>query len=238
MLVDLDVPFKTDLNVLKDGTERAAADGVFAARLPGDRALLVADIYGTAAQGWTDEEFSKRVDRKLQGALRRAGVGDDMQWHVAAASMDSVSRDPLRVPFAAYPLHPVACARIIGDLAVFHVVTSGPALTDSVRRAGIEARWVLPPGAGELKPYQIVMEMGARFSLGPVPEAAARTLHRTNLTAEQSLTLQMQRSELDMYLIQLLEQDTWLEGIKYLLSDRQLNTRPWPHYRDEDHVWV
>jgi hypothetical protein len=51
-------------------------------------------------------------------------------------SADSVSRHPQRVPFAAYPLHPVACARLTGGLAVFTVETSGAALADSLCEAG------------------------------------------------------------------------------------------------------
>jgi hypothetical protein len=147
-LYDLGLPYRTRLDVLRLGTERAARDGIFTAKLPGARALLVTDLYGYAAGGWTDDEWPDAAERKFTAALRRAGIDDDRQWHVTATSLDSVSRDPARVPFAAYPLHPVACARIIGDYATFHVETSGPALADSLRRAGIDARWVLPPTRG------------------------------------------------------------------------------------------
>jgi hypothetical protein len=43
-------------------------------------------------------------------------LGPRGQSDVHSTSIDSVSRDPQRVPFAAYSLHPVACARLIGDL--------------------------------------------------------------------------------------------------------------------------
>ncbi|MGE5288182.1 MAG: hypothetical protein ACM3ML_13490 [Micromonosporaceae bacterium] len=150
-----------------------------------------------------------------------------------------MSRDPTRVPFAAYPLDPVACARIIGDYAIFIVETSGPALADSLRRAGIDAQWVLPPTQQyrELQPGEVVMEMTARTS-APVPEHIIRA-YGPGVTAELSRTLQMQRSELDKYLIELLDQATWIEGIRYLLADHQFGDgRPWPHYRDEDQTWA
>jgi hypothetical protein len=147
-LYDVDLPYKTHLDVLRAGTERAARDGIFTAKLRGDRALLVTDLYGCTASGWTDDKWPAAVDRKFTATLRRAGIGDDRQWHVLATSLDSVSRDPARVPFAVYPLHPVACARIIGDYAVFHVETSGLALADLLRRARIDTRWVLPPAQG------------------------------------------------------------------------------------------
>jgi hypothetical protein len=190
------------------------------------------------AGGWTDDKWPAAVDRKFTAALRRAGIDDDRQWHVMATSLDSVSRDPARVPFAAYPLHPVACARIIGDYAVFHVETSGPALADSLRRARIDTRWVLPPAQGprELRPGEVVMEMTAS-TVTPAPAHISRALG-PGLTVEFSRTLQMRRSELDRYLIELLDQATWVEGVRYLLADYQFGDgRPWPHYRGEDQVW-
>lgn len=238
-LYDIDLPYKTHLDVLRVGTERAARDGIFTAKLPGDRALLITDLYGYTARGWTEDEWPHAVGRRFTAALRRAGINDDRQWHVMATSLDSVSRDPARVPFAAYPLHPVACARIIGDYAIFHVETSGPALADSLRRAGMDARWVLPPAQQyrELRPGEVVMEMTTRTT-APAPEHITRTLG-PGVTVELSRKLQMQRSELDRYLIELPDQATWLEGIRHLLADYEFGDGlPWPHYRGEDQVWV
>ncbi len=56
------------------------------------------------------------------------------------------------------PLHPVACARLIGDITVFTVETSGSALAASVSYAGIPAKWVWA-GTGEIPPGEVVMEM-------------------------------------------------------------------------------
>lgn len=47
----------------------------------------------------------------------------------------------------------------------------------------------------------------------------------------------MKRSELDRYLIELLQPGTCAAGIKYML-DRSEAGQPWPHYRDEHEVWV
>jgi hypothetical protein len=236
-LFDLDVQFKTHLDVLSLGTERAARDGIFTAKVQDGRALLVTDIYGCNAQGWTEDEYAAKVESKRNAVLRRAGISGDPQWLVTATSLDLVSRDPLRVPFAAYPLHPVACARIIGDLAAFFVITSGPKLVDLVRQAGIETRWVRPPGTGDLTPGEVVMEMVVTRTSAPAPPALAKQLHRPGLRVESSRTLQMQRSGLDMYLIELIDQDTWLQGVKYMLTAADFKDRPWPHYRDEDWVW-
>lgn len=238
-LYDIDLPYQTRFDVLRLGTDRAARDGIFTAKLPGDRALFVTDLYGYAAGGWTDDEWPDAAGRKFTAAMRRAGIGDDRQWHVTATSLDSVSRYPVRVPFAAYPLHPVACARIIGDYAIFHVETSGPALADSLRRAGIDARWVLPPTQQyrELRPGEVVMEMITK-TVASAPEHITCALG-SGATVELSRTLQMRRSELDRYLIELLDPATWIEGIRYLLADYQFGSgRPWPHYRGEDQIWA
>ena len=226
-LYDLDLPYRTHLDLLRTGTERAAREGIFAARVRGDRALLVTDLYGCQTQGWTEDQFTDRLERKFSGALRRAGLGPRQASNVHATSLDSVPRDPLRMPFAAYPLHPVACARLIGDIAIFTVETSGPALAESVSAAGIPARWVWT-GTGDIPPGEVVMEMTSKKSW-PAPGG---------LFLEHSKTLQMRRRELDRYLIELVDQKTWIEGVRFMLADPDTPQRPWPCYRDEHSVWV
>ena len=132
------------------------------------------------------------------------------------------------MPFAAYPLHPAACARLIGDLAVFTVETSGPALADSLFDAGLDADWIRARGAGELTAGEVVMELHA---------SASRPAFG-NLRMELTRTLQMRRSALDRYLIEMVEQGTWIEGMRYMLADFDMEGRPWPTYCGEDQVWV
>ena len=238
-LYDLNVQFRTHLDVLRLGTRRAITDGFFTAKLPGDRALLVSDLYGYSSKGWSEEEWTRRMQRRHAAALRRAGIGPDRTWNIHATSMDSVSRDPTRVPFAAYPLHPTVCARIIGDLTIFHVETSAIALERSVRTAGIDAQWVRPHGGRELAPGEVLMNMSTKTS-SPVPEGFARNFlgGRSDLRMELTRTLQMKRSDLDHYLIEMLDQDTWIDGIRYMLADTSLEGHPWPHFRGEDQVWL
>jgi hypothetical protein len=227
-LYDLDVPFRAHVDLLRTGTERAARDGIFAARVPGARALLVTDIYGCNAHGWADAEYQKRLDRQFSAARRRAGLGTDRDWDVSATSLDSVSRDPQRVPFAAYPLHPVACARLTGDPCCLHSGDLRCCPGDSLREAGFEAEWVRPPGAGDLTADEVVLELYTAAS-GPTYGSLRMELKRT---------LQMRRSALDRYLIELVELETWIEGMRYMLADYTMEGRPWPTYRHEDQVWV
>ena len=229
-LFDLDVQFRTHLDLLALGTERAAREGIFAARVRGDRALLVTDIYGCNRQDWTDAQFGERLERKFNAARRRAGLGPRQGSDIHATSMDSVSRDPQRVPFAAYPLHPVACARLIGDLAVFTVETSGTALATSLSDAGFQAKWVRQPEAvGDLAPGEVVMDLTVITGSQLLPGG---------LRAEATSTLQVRRSALDQYLIELVDQDTWIQGMKRMIADPSAQGRPWPTYRSEDQVWL
>ncbi len=86
-------------------------------------------------------------------------------------------------------------------------------------------------------PGQVVMNITAE-AVALAPAGLARAPRCRGVTMELSQTLQMCRSELDRYLIELLDQDTWIEGIRYLLADRHVEGRPWPHYRGEDQVWL
>src|SRR5450755_87560 len=113
----------------------AVTDGIFATAVPGSRVLIV-DQHGCMNQGWTDEQFSAQLDPRFNEALRRAGIGARREYNIAATSLDGVARDPLRVPWGIYPLHPVACARLIGDVAVFMVETSGLALVQQAPGLG------------------------------------------------------------------------------------------------------
>jgi hypothetical protein len=106
-----------------------------------------------------------------------------------------------------------------------------------VRAAGIDARWVRPAGGREVAPGEVVMEMTARTSMR-VPPGLEAALNRGSLRMENVRTLQMRRSDLDKYLIELLDQRTWIEGIRYMLADQSLEGRPWPHCRGESKVWV
>lgn len=228
-LYDLDVTFKTHLELLRLATERASTDGIFATRVPGDRALVAADLYGCNLQGWNSSEINERAGRQLAAAQRRAGIGGEREYTVSATSFDSVARDPLRVPFAAYPLDPIACARLIGDLSVFVVVTSGLALADALCNSGIDAEWVRAPSTADLTPGEVLMELRST-----VTEPLIGTV-----VMQRDRMLQICRSEMDRYLIEMIGQRTWIEGIRYLVTrDKLMPRQPWPCYRDEHLTWA
>ena len=214
-LYDLNVTFETHLDLLRLATERASTDGVFATRVPGDRALVMADLYGCNRQGWNSSEMTERVQRQLAAAQRRAGINGEREYMVSATSLDSVARDPLRVPFAAYPLDPIACARLIGDLSVFVIVTSGLDLADALYDSGIDATWVREPSTADLIPGEVLIELRSTVT---EPFIGTVVMQRDRM-------MQLCRSEMDRYLIELIEQRSWIEGIRYLMALDKLMPR-------------
>jgi hypothetical protein len=226
-LYDLQIPFKAHLKLLADGLGRAVQDGIFTARVPGDRTLLVVDLGGVQRQGWTVDDFHDRLRRRVSAVRRRAHFTVGNEWIIHATSLDSVSRDPLRVPFAAYPFHPALCTRLIGDIATFNMETSGPTLAESLLKAGLNATWTRPASIADLKPGEVVMEIS---SVSRIP--------RGRFVEEHTRTLQVRRSELDRYLMELIEQSTWIEAAKSLLSGSRTTGQPWPHYLNEHEVWA
>ena len=227
-LYDLAIPFKTRLDLLREATERAAVEGIAATAVPGTRALVVVDQFGCRNAEITDDTFNSIYDERCEPVLRQAGIAARRELNINSNSYDSVARDPLRAPWAIYPLHPVICARLIGDVTVFMVETSGPGLAQQLQAFGVPARWVRPPSrGGELEPGEVVMEMTtvARTPIG-------------NRVLENTRTLQMQRSELDRYLIELIDPAIWTAGIRHLFENPETTGRPWPHYRDEHLEWL
>ncbi|MEZ0107897.1 hypothetical protein ABH920_001889 [Catenulispora sp. EB89] len=228
-LYDLALPFKTHLDLLREATERAAVEGIATVVVPGNRALAVVDHMGCRNAGIADDEgFSALYDERYDPVLREAGIAARRELNINANSIDGVARDPLRAPWAIYPLHPIVCARLIGDIAAFVVETSGPVLAQALQASGVPARWVLPPGrGGELARGEVVMEM---TTVTRVP-IGGRVLENTRI-------LQMQRSGLDQYLIELVDSVIWMAGVRHLFENREVSGRPWTHYRDESQVWV
>jgi hypothetical protein len=96
-------------------------------------------------------------------------------------------------------------------------------------RCGDNPEWVRQPKIADLVEGEILMHIR---SIGRVPL-------RETVIAELPRLLQLRRSALDKYLIELIEKDAWIEGIRYLVMGKPLMPRqPWPYYKDEQHVWV
>ncbi|MEV0192229.1 hypothetical protein AB0I39_27310 [Kitasatospora purpeofusca] len=228
-LHDLDIPLRTHLDLLRTTADRAFTEGIAAAPVPGSRAMLLTDQATCSRLGMTSEQFVERTTTAWHDALDGAGIGAKREHNLHATSLDFTARDPLRVPWASYPLHPAVCARIIGDYLGLTVETSGPVLARLLQAAGLDARWVRPPGHADLQPGEVLMEIRRDQPL-------RNSITTGGLRLVSSRTLQLRRSELDRYLVELIRPGTWAVGITHLLDSQQLG-QPWPHYRDENQVW-
>jgi hypothetical protein len=58
------------------------------------------------------------------------------------------------------------------------------------------------------------------------------------LPAEAMSTLQMRRSALDQYLIELVDQDIWIGGWSRVIANPAAHRRLWPTYCGENRVWL
>ena len=213
--MSVDTPLRTHLGLLEVALTRADQEGVFAAKVSGRRAVLATDLCGLERQGWSTAQFQQISHRRLAAALRRAHADGDRGRNVSIASSDHVARDPLRVPWACYPLEAATCTRLIGDLAWFAVEVSGPGLVEEMRCAGVDAQWVVPDDCDGLRPGQAVIRLRG-----------------------DACAWDAQRSELDRYLLELIDLPTWIAGLRQVQRTAPLPGHSWPFYRDEQHVWL
>ena len=87
-----------------------------------------------------------------------------------------------------------------------------------------------PPAAiGDLAPGEVVMELSV---------ITGSQVLSGGLRAEARSVLQVRRSALDQYLIELVDQNTWINGMRRMIADPSAQGRPWPTYRGEDRIWL
>lgn len=125
------------------------------------------------------------------------------------------ARSPIHPPWAIYPLHPVACANLITDMAIYVVaVASGP-LVGALQSVGLHAEWVLPPSQDKLGESQVVL----------------RAYNR-------SRGVEIKASDMQRFLLELVDIQTWAKSVQELLTLADLSGHPWPYYPDEGKDWA
>ncbi|MFJ8363967.1 hypothetical protein [Streptomyces sp. NPDC093984] len=88
------------------------------------------------------------------------------------------------------------------------------------KAAGLDARWVHPPGKADHQPGEVLMEIHQQ-------ERLRGTALPGGLTMTPGWTLQMRLSELERYPLELLRPGSWVAGIEHVLAARQAG-QPWP----------
>ena len=211
--VTLNVPYKTHLPMLRDAFDIAADRGVVGMKVPGGRVMFAADLR-RGYERWSEEEFLEQTDRAYKAALRRAGILD-VGKHLFFGSDDMAARSPIHPPWAIYPLHPIACANLITDAAVYVVTVSSESLLRALHTVGLRAEWVLPAGQETLAPGQIVLR-------------AYNSVRGVEIKA----------SDMQRFLLELVDLQTWAQSVRELLTLNDLSGHPWPYYLDEGKDWA
>lgn len=211
-LVSVNLPYKTQLDLLGRAFELAAERGLYGMNLPDGRALLAADLrqgYGR----WSEEEFLAQADRAYKQVLQHAHILD-ARHHVYYMSDDLVARTPITPPWAIYPLPPLTCANLMADMSLYVVAITSDPLLNALEGAGLRAEWVLPPGQKEMQTGQVILRAW-----------------------NSRRGMEMRPAEMQRVLLELVDLPIWAEGIKRMLDREDWAPHPWPYFADEWRVW-
>jgi hypothetical protein len=212
-IVKLDIPYKTHLGMLRDGFDRAASRGVLGMKVPGGRTLVTADM-GRGYTLWSEKEFIRQTHIERRKAMRRARIADDANLLIYFSN-DMVARSPAVPPWAIYPLAPEVCANLTVDMGLYMVMVSGEFLVGALETAGLSTKWVLPADQPELLPGQVVLRVN-----------------------DGRRGVEIRQAEMQRFLLELVDLDTWIDGIKEMLRRDNVGGHPWPQYSDEWKVWT
>jgi hypothetical protein len=221
VLVRIDLPYMTHLNVLRDALDLARQRGLQSVKIPGGRALTAANLFaGPLAQ---DEASSAaRFADAFASVRRRAGISDAND--IVLRSVDLVGRSAVTPPWAIYPLAPAMCASLIADVAIFYVAMNANSVLDALERQGLTARWVQP-----------LDEMIDRS------RSLLEVDHLTRLPSGGAYVrrLGMNLSEMNRLVLELVDLDTWAQHVAIVLQCTDLGeTPPWPYFAKEREVWA
>jgi hypothetical protein len=212
-LVQLDIPYKTHLELLRTAFELAHERGIQGMKVPGGRSLLASDIV-RGYELWPEPEFLHRTALAHRQATKRAGILN--RGHlVTMRTDDSVARSPTSPPWAIYPLPPTVCARLITDYALFIVTMASEPLLEALEDAGLSGEWVLPPNQKVVEQDEVVVRIHRRAG-----------------------ALELRWAEVQRrLLLELADLPTWAASVAELSERTDIGPHPWPLFRDEHKVW-
>lgn len=212
-LIQLDIPYKTHLDLLSTAFELAHDRGIQGMKVPGGRSLLASEIV-RGYDLWPEPQFLHRTALEHLQATKRAGILN--RGHLVTMRTDDfVARSPTSPPWAIYPLPPAVCARLITDYALFIVTMASEPLLEALEDAGLSAEWVLPAGRDVVEQDEVVVRIH-----GP-----ARTLELRWAEVQRRL------------LLELADLPTWAASVAGLSDRTDIGPHPWPLFRDEQKVW-
>ncbi|VVJ21483.1 Uncharacterised protein [Amycolatopsis camponoti] len=213
-LVQLDIPYKTHLDLLGRSFELARRRGVQGMKVPGGRSLVTTDIV-RGYELWSEQELIDRTAAEHLQATKRARILGKGQL-VYARTDDMVARSPTMPPWAIYPLSPELCTRLIADYAMFIVTMSSDSVLAALDDAGLAAECVLPLDQEVIDSEQVVLRVHTR----------TRTIELRWVEMQHRLLFEMA------------DLPTWARSVKQLLDADNTGRHPWPLFTDEWQVWA
>lgn len=215
-LVRVDYDFETHLDHLRDGMALAEDRGVVGMKVPGGRALTVANLLTMATSDrFTDPaDWLVEMDNTRASALRRARIGDAIH-HLNMRSADAAARSSMAVPYGIYPMPPEHCADLICDYAIAEVVLSIDSIFEAVESHGMRPELLLPDASGELMASQPMFRL----------HSGNRALVVHSPVASQLL-------------VELVSVDAFLNALAELLRRPLVPASPVMTFRNEDSVWI
>lgn len=212
-LVQLDLPYKTHLDLLGRSFELAHGRGIQGMKIPGGRSLVTTDIV-RGYELWSEQELIDRTATEHLQATKRAHILGKGQL-VYARTDDMVARSPTMPPWAIYPLSPELCTRLIADYALFIVTMSSDSVLAALDDVGLAAEWVLSADQGDIEPDRVVLRVGSHRRI-------------------ELRWVEMQRR----LLFEMADLPTWAESVKQLLAVENTGRHPWALFADEWRVWA
>jgi hypothetical protein len=221
VLVKIDMPYRTHLDVLREVLDLAYRRGLQRAKVPGGRALMTGNLF-TAPGLWSEEEFGRRFAAAFDTAKRQARVVDPHQ--ITLRSVDQIGRSPVTPPWAIYPLSPEMCTCLITDAAFFYVSMSSTHILDALAGQGLRAQWLQP----------LDEHTDRTVPLLQIDRVISRQPGSTNVRR-----LSMNFSELNRLLLELVDLDVWAQSVATMLARTDLDgVPPWPYFVDEWKIWA
>lgn len=221
VLVKIDIPYKTHLDILRAVLDLAFQRGMQRAKIPGGRALVAGNLF-TAPNRWSEEDFGRKFRASLYTAKRQARIVDPDQ--ITLKSIDQVGLSPVTPPWAIYPLSPEMCASLIADAAFFYVSMSSTQIIEALARQGLEAEWLQPldENTDRSRPLLQIDKLVSRHN-------GVRNVRR----------LTMNFSELNRLLLELVDLEVWAQHAAILMQRTDLDgVPPWPYFVNEWEVWA
>lgn len=218
VLVEIDLPYRTHLDALRDALNLARQRKLQAMKIPGGRALVVADQFAGAPAD-SGEESARLFASTLENIKRRAGIKTDYQ--ITMKSVDQVGRIAALPPWSIYPLPTEMCASLIADVTFFYISASGNHIIDALNQYDITAEWLQP------------LDQPINY------HAPVLSVTRVDRPRHRGTRTTMNPSELNRLLLEFADLDMWAHSVAIMLAQSDLSgVAPWPYFTDEHNVWA